>query len=56
MARHTGESPHSFEEAVKAAAKKVDKQASFKIVEQSGNISANPGTINKFVVIIDIDE
>ena len=56
MARHEGESTESLEKALKAAAKKVNKSASFKIVEQTGNISANPGTINKFVVAIEVDD
>lgn len=53
MARHTGESTHSFEHAAKEAAKQVDGKATFKIVEQGGEISPNPGQINKFVVVIE---
>jgi hypothetical protein len=51
--KHTGESTHSFEQAVKEAAKKVDGKASFTIVQQSGEISPNPGQINRFVVVIE---
>ena len=53
MARHTGESTHSFEQAAKEAAKQVDGKATFTIVQQSGEISPNPGQINKFVVVIE---
>ena len=53
MAEHTGESSHSFDDAVKDAAKKVDKKATFKVKDQGGEISANPGTINKFTVTIE---
>jgi flavin-binding protein dodecin len=53
VAEYTGESTHSFEQAVKEAAKQVNKKASFKIKEQKGDISPNPGQINKFVVVID---
>ena len=54
MAEHKGESSHSFDDAVKAAAKGVDKKATFTVKELSGEISANPGTINKFVAIIEL--
>jgi hypothetical protein len=53
VAKHTGESTHSFEHAVKEAAKQVDGKATFTIVEQSGEISPNPGQINRFVVVIE---
>jgi hypothetical protein len=53
VAKHTGESDKSFEDAVKAAAKQVEGKASFTITKQSGEISPNPGQINKFVVEID---
>jgi hypothetical protein len=53
VATHTGESTHSFEQAAKEAAKQVDGKATFTIVQQSGEISPNPGQINKFVVVIE---
>jgi flavin-binding protein dodecin len=53
MAEYTGVSTHSFEDAVKDAAKQVDKRASFRIEHQRGEISPNPGQINKFVVVIE---
>jgi flavin-binding protein dodecin len=53
VAEYTGESAHSFEQAVKDAAKKVDKKATFRIKEQRGDISPNPGQINRFVVVIE---
>ena len=54
MAEHTGESGHSFDDAIKNAAKKVDKKATFKVKDLGGEISANPGTINKFTAIIEL--
>lgn len=54
MAEHTGESGHSIDDAVKAAAKQIDKKATFKIVELGGEISPNPGTINKFTATIEV--
>jgi hypothetical protein len=53
VAEYTGESTHSFEQAAKEAAKQVGKKASFRIKEQSGDISPNPGQINRFVVVIE---
>jgi flavin-binding protein dodecin len=56
VGRFTGQSAHSFEDAVKEAAKQVNKKASFRIADQRGEISPNPGQINKFVVIIETSD
>ena len=53
MASYTGESAHSFEAAVHDAAKKVEGKATFKVVDWNGDVSPNPGQINKFVVVIE---
>jgi hypothetical protein len=53
---HTGQSAHSIDDAVRDAAKKVDKKASFRLSEIRGEISPNPGTINKFVAIIEVTD
>jgi hypothetical protein len=56
VAEHRGESSHSLDDALKAAAKSVDKKAKFKVKELGGEISANPGTINKFVAVIELTD
>jgi flavin-binding protein dodecin len=52
--KKTGHSNKSFTEAAKEAAKEVDGTATFKVVEFGGEISANPGTINRFMVTIEL--
>jgi flavin-binding protein dodecin len=53
VAEYTGTSPHSFEAAVHDAAKQVPGKATFKVKGWSGDISPNPGQINKFEVVIE---
>jgi hypothetical protein len=53
---HSGESGHSLDDAVKDAARKVNKKATFKVKHLGGEISANPGTINKFTVVIELTD
>ena len=55
MAEYKGTSPHSFEAAVHDAAKQVEGKKTFKVKDWSGDISPNPGQINKFTVIIETD-
>jgi dodecin len=52
--RHEGRSTKSFDDAAKEAAKQVQGKATFTVVEMSGEISPNPGTINRFTVKIDV--
>ena len=55
MAEYKGTSPHSFEAAVHDAAKQVEGKKAFKVKDWSGDISPNPGQINKFTVTIETD-
>jgi flavin-binding protein dodecin len=52
--KHTGHSDKSFDDAAKDAAKQVQGKATFVVSRQSGEISPNPGTINKFTVELDV--
>jgi hypothetical protein len=53
VAEYIGKSPHSFEAAVHDAAKQVPGKADFKVKDWKGDISPNPGQINRFVVVIE---
>ena len=54
MPKHEGHSDKSFDDAAKDAAKQIDGKATFTISQMGGEISANPGTINKFTVVLDV--
>jgi hypothetical protein len=53
---HRGESGHSLDDAMREAAKNVKKKATFRIKDIGGEISANPGTINKFTVVLELTD
>jgi len=56
VGKFTGQSAHSIEDALKEAAKQVGKKASFRVADIRGDISPNPGQINKFVVVIETSD
>lgn len=54
MPKHEGHSDKSWDDAAKDAAKQIDGKATFTVSQLGGEVSPNPGTINRFTVVLEV--